>query len=203
MGKFWYRFINFLSQSIVLVFCRFRVFGQRNIPDSGGFIIASNHQCYMDPMFLSAGMRQPINFMARQELFTMNWFFGWFISSINAFPLARRTFDSSGMREALTRLAQGKAILVFPEGTRTFDGKLMPLRPGLYMLAAKAKVPVVPTLIHGGYEVWPRQRKIPVPFKSVSVHYGVPLNIADFPTQDEFMKRLYNELLALQQSLLK
>ncbi len=112
----------------VLAF-RVRVFGQLNVPRRGGVLIVSNHQSYLDPILLSLGFERPVSFMARRTLFR-NRAFGRLIAAVNAFPVTRGGVDTAAMREAVRRLQSGECLVVFPEGTRTSDGKIAPLRPG-------------------------------------------------------------------------
>lgn len=193
----WYRFILALAQVFALAFLRFRALGQHNIPVSGGAIIASNHQSYLDPGLLAIGLTRPINFMARKSLFTANWFFGWLISSINAFPIVRGRFDSSGMREAIRRLKAGRIIVVFPEGTRSSDGNLRELKSGLYFLAQQGGVPVIPAIVDGAFDVWSRHHALPVKLAAVRVIYGKPLAINQFKSPQDLTRRLYQELTLL------
>ncbi len=197
----WYRFILAIAQALALVFFKFRTLGQRNVPVSGGAIIAANHQSYLDPGLLAIGLTRPINFMARRELFEANRWFGWLISSVKAFPVTLGKFDSSAIREAINRLKQGQLLMVFPEGTRSFDGSIMELKSGLYLLAQRSSVPIIPTVINGAFEAWSRHDLLPIKFNEIRVRYGRPLNIKDFPSSQELTQRLQQELIALQKSL--
>lgn len=224
----WYKLLQFIIRFLVLTFCRFRAFGPHHIPRLGGAIIAANHQSYLDPVLLGVGIRRPIHFMARQELFEVNYFFKWLIQSLNAFPLVRRSSrlgsryknrdslrsrdgvypptirwgtvassDSSGMREAVTRLRQGSLLVVFPEGTRSFDGTIGDIKGGLYLLAKRANVPVIPALINGAFEVWSRHHRLPVRLSPIRVIYGSPLKINQFNKPVELAQRLHQELTHL------
>ena len=140
--------------TFVLAF-RVRVFGQLNVPRRGGVLIVSNHQSYLDPVLLSLGFERSVSFMARRTLFR-NRAFGRLIAALNAFPVTRGGLDIAAMREAVRRLQNGECLVVFPEGTRTSDGKIAPLRPGILAIAERADVPIVPAVIEGAFEAWPR-----------------------------------------------
>ena len=196
-----YELVHFLVRLLTLVFLRIRVFGQNNIPVTGGAIIASNHQSYLDPALVGIALSRPINFMARHTLFKANWFFGRFISSLHAFPIVRGKFDSSGMREAIKRLKAGRIVVVFPEGTRSFDGKLRELKSGLYFLAQQSNVPVIPAIVDGAFNVWSRHHALPVKLSAVRVIYGQPLPIAQFNTPQDLTQRLYQELTLLKSKI--
>ena len=103
-----------------------------------------------------------------------NFAFGRLIRSLNAFPVKRHTADLAAIKEALRRLKAGRLLLLFGEGTRTPDGRIAPLQPGIVMLARKAKVPVIPVVIDGAFEAWPRSHKI-CRFGPIRVVYGEPM----------------------------
>jgi 1-acyl-sn-glycerol-3-phosphate acyltransferase len=85
---------------------------------------------------------------------------------------------ASGLKETLRRLRRGGMVLLFPEGTRSCDGQLQPVKPGIAVLAAKAKVPVVPVGIAGAFEAWPRNQRFPR-LGTIRVAFGAPLFPAD------------------------
>lgn len=111
--------------------------------------------------------------MARDTLFA-NPAFGWLIDTLNAFPVKRGEGDVGAIKETLRRLKRGALITVFPEGTRTPDGAIGPMRSGVVLLARKARVPLVPTLILGAFDAWPRRQLLPSP-SPVLVAHAEPL----------------------------
>jgi len=171
-----YSLVHLITRLLAIVFLRLRVFGRGNIPE-GGAVLASNHQSYFDPALISITLNRPVYFLARKELFEFNRFFGWFIRSLHAIPLERRTFDSSGLRRAIEVLQNGGLLIVFPEGTRTSDGEIGEIRKGVSLLGEKASVPLVPTLVNGAYQAWPRKYKLPIRFSPITVRFGPPLRI--------------------------
>jgi 1-acyl-sn-glycerol-3-phosphate acyltransferase len=96
------------------------------------------------------------------------------IEYLNAFPVRRNTADLGAIKEALRRLKAGRLLVLFPEGTRTQDGRIQPFLPGMGAIARKARVPVIPTLIDGMYQAWPKGQKLPGP-ANVVIEYGRPL----------------------------
>jgi len=120
---------------------------------------------------------------------------GAFIRSIGAFPIQREGVGTQGMKESLKRLRAGSIVTFFPEGTRSLDGKLGPLKPGIAALAARAGVPVVPAGIAGTFEVWPRSSFLPRPHP-VHVHYGPPLQPAELESlsADDLLDLLHKSL---------
>lgn len=170
----WYGLLRILAQPLFCALLRYRAYGRENIPCQGGVLIVSNHQSYMDPILIGVGLPRQIHSMARQSLFYKSALLRWFMESLNAFPLKEGGRDSGGIREAINRLAAGKIVLIFPEGTRTWDGSIGELYPGIELIAHRSGSPVIPAVIHGAYEAWPRTRKL-FRFKPIKVAFGPPL----------------------------
>jgi len=192
--------VRSVARILFLLAFRARVFGQHNVPRSGGALIVSNHESYLDPVLLGFALERPVSYMARQSLFR-NRAFGWLISSLNAFPLSPGAVNTEAIREAVRRLQRGGCLLVFPEGTRTRDGRIGPLRPGVLAIVDRARVPIVPAVIEGTFEAWPRGRW-PRP-GSISVAYGRPIPVEDYGrwSRAELVQKLQAELSRLQGEL--
>jgi 1-acyl-sn-glycerol-3-phosphate acyltransferase len=168
----WYRFVQYLSAILSVVVLRWRATGQHNVPKAGGVLLVCNHLSYLDVFFLGVSTRRPLNYVARSTLFLP--VLGWFIRSVGGFPIQREGIGVSGMKETLRRLRSGAIVTLFPEGTRSRDGRLGSLKPGIAALVARAAVPVVPVGIAGAFEVWPRSRKTPLPHP-IRIHFGLPI----------------------------
>ena len=125
---------------------RFRKGGTDFIPKKGGVIIASNHAAYVDPPFVGAASPRELSYLAKSELFN-NGLFGWLIRKYNAFPITRGSFDRKGMSQAMELLKERKAVLLFPEGTRSGDGNPREPKLGVGKIALEANVPIVPAYI--------------------------------------------------------
>ena len=156
-----------------MIFFSLRVFGRENVPGKGGVLIASNHQSFLDPILIGAGLKRQIHYMARRSLFK-NVFFRWFIKSLNAFPVKREGMNAGAIKQAIALLRRGEVVLLFPEGTRTWDGTVGSIQRGFGMIARRAGVPLVPAVIDGAFEAWPRTRRI-FRFAPISVVFGKPL----------------------------
>ena len=193
-----YWIARFYCQGLSALLLRTRVVGLRHVPREGAVLLVSNHQSYMDPILATMDIPREGNYMARDSLFK-NPLFGRMIAYLNAFPVRRNTADLAAIKESLRRLKQGKALLLFPEGTRTVDGRIQPMLPGLGAIAKKARVPIVPTLIDGVFQAWPRHRPFPG-VGNVIVEYDRPISPAQFQslTADELMNMIHGRLVAMQ-----
>lgn len=137
-------FLNLIAR----LFFGFRVFGRELVPRDGAVIIASNHISYCDPPIVGSGVPREVYFLAKEELFR-NRAFGWLIRQYNAIPLKRSVGDVGAVKKAVELLRQGRAVLMFPEGTRSLSGRLLKPKPGVGMIASLTSAPIVPAYVHG------------------------------------------------------
>jgi len=150
----------------------YRAFGQENIIEEGPAIMAANHQSYLDPPLVGITCRNELYFLARKTLFEKK-LLGSLISRVNALPVDLSRGDLTAVRTIINLLKEGHRTVIFPEGTRSLDGKIQQARPGIGMIIAKTLVPVVPMRIFGSFEAWPKRGKItPHP---ITVVVGKPL----------------------------
>jgi 1-acyl-sn-glycerol-3-phosphate acyltransferase len=177
----WYHAVRYVLAIFATIVFRWRATGQRNVPVAGGALLVSNHVSYLDVVFLGVPLRRPLNYVARSTLFVPG--LGPFIHSVGAFPIQRDGMGASGMKETLKRLRAGGIVTLFPEGTRSRDGKLGPLKSGIAVLVQRTGVPVIPAGLAGVFEIWPRSRWIPVPHP-IRVHYGPPIYPAELAGLD-------------------
>ncbi|MCE0498298.1 MAG: 1-acyl-sn-glycerol-3-phosphate acyltransferase [Methylacidiphilales bacterium] len=144
-----YRFAYNLV-GLELMLHRIRIEGREHVPQ-GGCLIVSNHVSYMDPTTVGWAVAREIYYLGRKTLFKppiMNWL----LPICNVLPIDRDGQDMSGLRRIIKMLKAGHAVLLFPEGTRSPDGKLQPAEPGAGLVAAKAGVPVLPARVFGTFE---------------------------------------------------
>ena len=133
-------------------------------------------------------------FWARETLFRFPGF-RHFISSLDAIPIDREGTGLSGLKETLRRLKRGELVLVFPEGTRTPDGRVQPIKPGFVAVARRAGTPVLPVAMEGAFDAWPRWRMYTRP-AVVEIAFGEPLDqetigkLSDEELVDEVQRRL-------------
>ena len=163
-----------------------RYTGRENIPPEGAVLVTPNHQSYLDPPLVGAGCPRPLNYLARKSLFRFVPF-RWLIDSLDAIPLETEGIGFGGIKETLRRLRRGEMVLVFPEGSRTWDGQVGSFQPGFATLATRGRAAILPVAIEGAFEAWPRWETVPRP-GVIHVHYGVPISAAE-------VKRLGDEEL--------
>lgn len=152
---------------------RCRVHNPERVPGNGPVILASNHTSYLDPPLVGAGLRRDINYLARESLFRFP-IMGTVLRSWNSVPVDREGGGAAGLRAILDRLLDGSAIILFPEGTRSYDGKLQPARSGIGLTVIKSDAVVVPVRVFGTYDAYGRHHRFPRP-RRVAVKYGEPM----------------------------
>jgi len=167
-----------------LTLFRFRATGKENIPKKGGFLIASNHVSYLDPVMVGVACPRRLNYMARHDLFK-NALFALILKYSCAFPVKRKSADLGALKEAMCRLKNGEGLLVFPEGGRQTNVYLSQAEAGVGFLAAKSGVPVIPAFVSGTDRAWPRDAKFVKLATQISVHFGKQISIEGrMPYQD-------------------
>lgn len=147
-----------------------RVYNAERVPLQGPVILASNHASFIDPPLVGAGIKRGINYLARESLFRFP-VLGWVLHRWQAVPVDREGGGAKGLKAILDRLLAGGAIILFPEGTRSRDGKLQPARSGIGLTVIKSAAPVVPVRVFGTYEAYGRHLRFPRP-RRVTVKYG-------------------------------
>ncbi|HET7340743.1 MAG TPA: lysophospholipid acyltransferase family protein [Methylomirabilota bacterium] len=150
--------------------------GVEHVPATGAVLLVSNHSSVLDPPLVGGACPRQLTFLAKAELFAVPGF-GALIRRLGARPLRREGADPSALRTAQRVLEDGKALLVFPEGTRGEEGVLRPAKPGAALLAVQTGATVVPVYVSGSGRAWPRGRRLPRPAKVV-VTFGAPLTFA-------------------------
>jgi 1-acyl-sn-glycerol-3-phosphate acyltransferase len=144
-----------LSRLLGKLFFRFRTLHRERMIQTGPVILAMNHQSYLDPPLAGIACDRAIYFLARRSLLNV-WPLGWLLPKLNVIPVDQEGIDRSALKALIRVLRAGHAALVFPEGSRTLDGKLQPALPGLGLIISKTLAPVVPMRIFGAHEALPR-----------------------------------------------
>lgn len=172
---FLYTFIVGLYRILAKLVFFVRIEGREHIPAGKPCVLMGNHQCVLDPFMLAlCASDREIHFMGKKELFA-NRFLVWFFTKLHGFPVDRGNIDMGAIRTALGVLKDGGTLGIFPEGTRSKSGHMLPLLGGASMLALRAKCAVVPVYIDGNYR----------PFRRMRVLVGEPLE-----TEDLFAQRV-------------
>jgi 1-acyl-sn-glycerol-3-phosphate acyltransferase len=176
----WWDLASFLCEAFVHVLYRLQIRGRENIPRSGPVLFISNHQSFYDPIINgTSATDRPFAIIARATLFRFKPF-SWLIRSFGALPVSGEAGDAGTMRILLEELAAGRTALVYPEGTRSADGALLPFQKGVLLLIRRARVPVIPIGIDGAIDVWPRGASRPHLWGHVATALGAPIDPAVF-----------------------
>ncbi len=160
------------------IFFRGETAGLGRLPGAGPLIIASNHASFLDPQFVGCPVPRPLVFFARKSLWK-GGLASWWLDTVGAIPVDRDGSDVAAVKAVLRALQAGRALVLFPEGTRSPDGGLQAPKPGVGLIACRARVPVVPARIFNSHRALGRAGGLR-PGTPVSVVYGRPLAPADY-----------------------
>lgn len=189
MSSVVYGILWILARIIGWLCFRYRVVGV--VPRTGGFIVAANHASYLDIPLLGCGMLRRVWYLGRSDLFPVpglkaicQWL-GWI-------PLRAGRLDRDAFGKAVRLINEGKVVVIFPEGSRSLDGRLQFPKPGIGVIVAQTECPVVPAYLKGTYDVLPSGTMWPR-FRPVTVLYGNPIT---FPRNGENgeAKQFYQEV---------
>jgi 1-acyl-sn-glycerol-3-phosphate acyltransferase len=131
------------------------------MPRQGPALVIANHQSFLDPLIVGVASPRKLRFLARKTLFDHRAL-GAFIRALGAVPVDQEGVAKEGLKTVLELLRQGEAVVVFPEGSRTPDGKIAPLMPGIHLLIKRSQAPIVPMGIAGAFDALPRSRSWPL-----------------------------------------
>jgi 1-acyl-sn-glycerol-3-phosphate acyltransferase len=189
-----WRYLQVIARVGTTLLFDLKVYGRENVPKTGGVLLAANHQSYLDPVLVACQLRRPVSYFAKSELFT-NPYFGWFIRQLHAFPVRQGEGDVGAVKEAIRRLDEGYVLNVYPEGTRSPTGELMPLEKGIALVIRKAGVPVVPVAIEGSFDAWTKGDILFHPHP-VRVMYGKPMDLSG-KKADQVLRELESAMRTL------
>jgi 1-acyl-sn-glycerol-3-phosphate acyltransferase len=204
----WYETCYWMARAGMTWAFGLRTEGGENIPREGPVLLIGNHQSFLDPVAMGLAAPRHICYLARKTLFRHRHFAG-LIRSLNAVPVDQQGIAKEGLKTILEQLKAGQAVLVFPEGERTYTGEVLPLKPGILLLIKRIAVPIVPIGIAGAFEALPRVRKWPKlsPFFlpptgtdiAVSVGKAIPAEIYRDMPREQVLRELQDELIRVQQ----
>ncbi|MCG3112536.1 MAG: 1-acyl-sn-glycerol-3-phosphate acyltransferase [Candidatus Manganitrophus sp. SB1] len=176
-----YRIAHVVVWTLARLFFRIRVIGESYVPREGGVIVAANHNSYFDIPLLGCVLSRRADNIAKSELFR-NRLLAALFRTLGGFPVRRGTIDRQAIGEAVRRLKAGHLLAMYPEGTRSKDGRLQSPKPGIGMMVALSGVKVIPAYIDGTAPVRP--------FRRVTVVFGKPI---DFKGQIQEIERVEKE----------
>ena len=182
-GRWLYSALWILSRTLGVALFGVRVRCDEPLPRSGGVLVLSTHQSHLDPLLLGLATNRRLSSMARSSLYRFKPF-GFVITALDAVPIDRAGSAVAAMKVVIKRLQDGAAVIVFPEGTRTHDGRMGEIKSGFAILAKKARVPIAPVAIVGAYECWPRSRLVPRPGR-IRLEFGRVLSVDEVAALDE------------------
>lgn len=175
--KFGYRVSRDLAEALF----DYQAVGLEHRIEDGPALIASNHASYFDPPFVGIAYDRPVHFVARQSLFAPG-LPAAILRRCNAIPINRERADLATIRRIISVLREGHRVVIFPEGTRSRDGRIGKAEAGVGMIVAKAGVPVQPVRLFGSFEALPRGALFPRP-TTVRLVIGEPLQPDDLLRQ--------------------
>jgi 1-acyl-sn-glycerol-3-phosphate acyltransferase len=180
-GVIW-KLAQTLCRIVTTVLFDLKVYGLHNVPKTGGVLLVSNHQSYLDPVLVGVRLERPLSYLAKSELFE-NPVLNWLIRALHAFPVRQGAGDVGAVKETIRRLQEGRALNIYPEGSRTPDGTLQPIELGVALVVRRAKVPVVPVILDGSFRAWPKGRKL---FRAwpIRMSYGPPMDMSRMKAEE-------------------
>lgn len=171
--KLFYRSLRVVARILTVLWFRIRVDGRHHLPSDGGVMLLSTHQSLMDPILVGLACNRNLNFLARHTLFR-NPALSLLLRLLDSIEIDRERGGIAGLKEMLARLKRGEVVLLFPEGTRTPDGAILPIKPGFLPVAKRTDVPLVPVAVVGAFECMPKGTKWIFP-KPIAVVFGKPI----------------------------
>ena len=180
--KLFYRLLQLTLGNISLLFVK-DIQGVGNIPQKGSFVVVANHVSYIDPVISKVLFDRKrsliVYYLTKKEVFN-NIFMKFFFESVGTIPVDRRKKGKIALDCAISELKKGNSIGLFPEGTRSSDGKLHKGKTGAARLALFSRCPILPVGFVNSYELWPRHRILPKFKKMIVVNIGKPFTLEKY-----------------------
>ena len=187
-----YFFGRGLVKVILKPLYRFEVIGKENIPETGAVLVCSNHIDNLDPPVVGMTFPRPVHFMAKEELFNVP-VLGGILKNVRAFPVKRGMSDREALRKGINVLKEGNVLGLFPEGTRSKDGKLGKGLAGAGFFALRTQANVIPCAIIGPYKL----------FGKVKIVYGPPVNMESLRAEKASAEYVTEQIMDSIQQLLE
>ena len=183
-----YEIAKFLARTLF----GFQVKHRERIPTEGSLILAMNHESYLDPPLAGISCDREIFYLARKTL--LEWpILGPIFPHLNVIPVDQERADMSALKSLIKVVRAGNASVIFPEGSRTLDGKLQEAQPGLGLVIAKTLAPVVPMRVFGAYQAFPRGGR-PRLFSPIRLVVGEPMHFTAEDLKGREGRELYQHL---------
>ena len=188
--------LAFVIWVYIRIFHNFRCFGAEKVPSRGPVIVVANHGSFIDPGLIAWNVKRPLFYMGKAELFK-NPVLAFLLRLVNTFPVKRNGADRAAMNHSIKLLSEGKGLCVFPEGTRTLDGRMGTFKSGAAYLALVTGATIVPVALFGTYQAYMKgtKRIHLVPFKSV---FGDPIEVEKVDQHDIDVIRTRSQELTAQ-----
>ena len=196
LSEFLYSLMRAFYRLVFRLYLRWEVYGLENIPRTGGAILAANHTSALDPPLAGTALDRKIWYLGRRDL-VKNRLVDFFLSAQHLIPIARGRPDIKAIRRIIELIQSGEIVLMFPEGTRSTDGRLGPGKEGVGMFVAKARADVIPCYISGAWLALPKG-KIFVRPRKVRVAYGPLIRFEEmkgFPSNRDGYRRISDLVL--------
>ena len=171
-----YQFHYQLSRFLARTLFDFQVVHGDRILEHGGVILAMNHESYLDPPLVGIACQREIYYLARKTLLDVP-LLGAMLPHLNVIPVDQEKADMSALKTVIKVVRAGQATVIFPEGTRTLDGRIQGAQPGLGLVIAKTQAPVVPMRIFGAHRAFPSGGK-PRVFNPIKIVVGHPIHFS-------------------------
>lgn len=181
-----------VSKMAFRAFYNYRVIGDAHKGIEGGLLIVSNHASFFDPPIVGIAFDEDLHYLARKSLFS-NPVARALYKKLNSIPVDQDRPDMTSLKTVIRLLKEGEKVVIFPEGSRTLDGELLPGEPGVGLIVAKAGVPVLPVRIFGTREALPRGGGLPGP-SEITVVIGRPWHYDPAAYNGHTGKALYQRI---------
>ena len=174
-----YGFFHYLAGNIHAMWFRGEVVGTENFPRAGPFLIASNHASHLDPPLVGSQVARQMRFFARKSLWNSR-LASWWLDHVETIPVERDSGDIGAIKRVLQALKEDRAVVLFPEGTRSPDGQLQKPKAGVGLMACKTGVPVVPCRVYDSFDAFGKGRLFPRFGTPVTIVFGAPIPASDY-----------------------
>lgn len=185
-GALLYRSLKVLLRRRLTRLYNIRTEGLENLPAEGPVILAANHVSFMDSIYIPLAVPRPVVYLTKAEYFD-SWKTAWFFRSLGMIPLDRQSKRDaeSALAAALALLEQGGVLGMYPEGTRSPDGRLYRGRTGVARLVLRSGAPVLPIGISGSRDIMPKGARFPKLSGNVVLRFGKPLTFSSLQGAEE------------------